>query len=124
MRSALKHLKKSDPVIAAIIERVGPFSIQYREPVTSLISQRIGVTVDLVLYAAILIVVFGVGFGLLAGLRRGVVDNTVITVSTMGLDHVGSTCAGRNRTRSPILTGRWRCGETSQTAGFLGFFRT
>jgi peptide/nickel transport system permease protein len=58
-------------------------SIQYREPVTSLISQRIGVTVDLVLYAAILIVVFGVGFGLLAGLRRGVVDNTVITVSTI-----------------------------------------
>jgi DNA-3-methyladenine glycosylase II len=32
MRSALKHLKKSDPVIAAIIERVGPFSMQYREP--------------------------------------------------------------------------------------------
>jgi DNA-3-methyladenine glycosylase II len=32
MRSALKHLKKSDPVIAAIIKRVGPFSMQYREP--------------------------------------------------------------------------------------------
>jgi peptide/nickel transport system permease protein len=58
-------------------------SIQYREPVTALISQRIGVTVDLVLYASILIVVFGVGFGLLAGLRRGVVDGAVITVSTI-----------------------------------------
>jgi len=32
MRSALKHLKKSDPVIAAIIQRVGPCAIQYREP--------------------------------------------------------------------------------------------
>lgn len=32
MRSALKHLKKSDPVIAAIIRRVGPCAIQYREP--------------------------------------------------------------------------------------------
>ncbi|MDP9053218.1 MAG: DNA-3-methyladenine glycosylase 2 family protein [Acidobacteriota bacterium] len=32
MRSALKHLKKSDPVIAAIIQRVGPYAIQYREP--------------------------------------------------------------------------------------------
>src|ERR1700761_4089985 len=32
MRSALKHLKKSDPVIAAIIRRVGPCLIQYREP--------------------------------------------------------------------------------------------
>jgi DNA-3-methyladenine glycosylase II len=32
MRSALKHLKKSDPVIAGIIQRVGACSIQYREP--------------------------------------------------------------------------------------------
>jgi DNA-3-methyladenine glycosylase II len=32
MRSALKHLKKSDPVIAAIIRRVGPYAMQYREP--------------------------------------------------------------------------------------------
>jgi DNA-3-methyladenine glycosylase II len=32
MRSALKHLSKSDPVIAAIIQRVGPCAIQYREP--------------------------------------------------------------------------------------------
>ena len=33
MRKALAHLKKSDPALAAIIERVGPFKIQYREPV-------------------------------------------------------------------------------------------
>lgn len=33
MRKALNHLKKSDPVLAAIIERVGPYKIQYREPV-------------------------------------------------------------------------------------------
>jgi DNA-3-methyladenine glycosylase II len=32
MRSAIKHLKKSDPVMAAIIQRVGPFAIEYREP--------------------------------------------------------------------------------------------
>src|SRR5690348_10665458 len=32
MRKALTHLSKSDPVMAAIIERVGPFRIQYREP--------------------------------------------------------------------------------------------
>jgi DNA-3-methyladenine glycosylase II len=32
MRSALKHLKKSDPVMAGIIERVGPFALEYREP--------------------------------------------------------------------------------------------
>lgn len=33
MRKALLHLKRKDPVLRAIIERVGPYSIQYREPV-------------------------------------------------------------------------------------------
>jgi DNA-3-methyladenine glycosylase II len=32
MRKALAHLKSSDPVLAAIIERVGPYRITYREP--------------------------------------------------------------------------------------------
>jgi DNA-3-methyladenine glycosylase II len=32
MRSAIKHLKKSDPVIAAIIQRVGAYAIEYRDP--------------------------------------------------------------------------------------------
>ena len=33
MRKAILHLKRSDPVIREIIERVGPYRIQYREPV-------------------------------------------------------------------------------------------
>src|SRR5277367_4333348 len=33
MRKALNHLKKSDPVMAEIIERVGRYAIEYREPV-------------------------------------------------------------------------------------------
>src|SRR5690242_9901055 len=32
MRKALTHLKKSDPVMRAIIERVGPYRMQFREP--------------------------------------------------------------------------------------------
>jgi DNA-3-methyladenine glycosylase II len=32
MLPALKHLKKSDPVMAAIVRRVGPYAIQYRVP--------------------------------------------------------------------------------------------
>ena len=32
MRKAIVHLKKSDPVLAALIERVGPCRIQFREP--------------------------------------------------------------------------------------------
>lgn len=32
MRHAVRHLKKSDPVLAAIIERVGPCRLTFREP--------------------------------------------------------------------------------------------
>src|SRR2546428_13963125 len=32
MRRALNHLKKSDPVLAAIIEQTGPCRITYRDP--------------------------------------------------------------------------------------------
>lgn len=32
MDIALKHLRSADPVLAAIIERVGPFRMSYREP--------------------------------------------------------------------------------------------
>lgn len=33
MRKAIKHLKQSDPVLGSIIERVGSFKMQYREPI-------------------------------------------------------------------------------------------
>ena len=33
MRKAIQHLKKADPVMAAIIERCGPYKVQYREPI-------------------------------------------------------------------------------------------
>jgi len=32
LRSALQHLKKSDPILAQIIKRVGAYAIEYREP--------------------------------------------------------------------------------------------
>ena len=32
MRKAILHLKKADPVLGSIIERVGAYRIQYREP--------------------------------------------------------------------------------------------
>src|SRR5258708_3678135 len=32
MRKAILHLKRSDPVLAGIIERVGTYRIEYREP--------------------------------------------------------------------------------------------
>jgi DNA-3-methyladenine glycosylase II len=33
MRKAINHLKKADPVLGAIIDRVGPYRIEYRDPV-------------------------------------------------------------------------------------------
>ncbi|HET6505867.1 MAG TPA: ABC transporter permease [Baekduia sp.] len=58
-------------------------SIAFRESVTSVIGARIGTTIDLVLYAALLIVVFGIGLGVLAGLRRGPVDSSIVAITTV-----------------------------------------
>lgn len=41
MRKALLHLKKSDPVMRGIIERVGPFRMQFGEPVFHSLAEAI-----------------------------------------------------------------------------------
>ena len=41
MKKALDHLKKSDPVMAAIIKRVGPFKMSYRQPVFQMLARAI-----------------------------------------------------------------------------------
>jgi DNA-3-methyladenine glycosylase II len=56
MLSALQHLRKSDPIMAAIIERVGPFAIQYRDPcfetlVRSIVYQQLSGRVASVIFA-------------------------------------------------------------------------
>jgi peptide/nickel transport system permease protein len=58
-------------------------SIAYREPVSSVIGSRVGVTLGLVVFAAVLIVLGGVGFGVVAGLRRGIVDTGIVTLTTV-----------------------------------------
>jgi peptide/nickel transport system permease protein len=58
-------------------------SIAFRESVTSVIGARISTTIDLVLYAALLIIVFGVGLGVLSGLRRGVLDTSIVVTTTV-----------------------------------------
>jgi peptide/nickel transport system permease protein len=57
-------------------------SIAQRESVSTIISQRAGVTTELVLLAAVLILVAGIGAGVLAGLRRGPVDTGVVVLTT------------------------------------------
>ena len=41
MRKAVHHLKKADGVLAAIIDRVGPFKMQYREPTFQILVRSI-----------------------------------------------------------------------------------
>ena len=41
MRKAIIFLKKSDPVLAAIIERIGPFRMQYGEPTFHTLAESI-----------------------------------------------------------------------------------
>lgn len=59
-------------------------SIQLRQDVSTLITQRIGTTVQLVLYASLLIVLLGIGLGVLGGLKRGLPDALVIIATTIG----------------------------------------
>jgi peptide/nickel transport system permease protein len=58
-------------------------SIPLHEPVTTLIAQRIGVTAELVFLTSIIILVFGIALGILGGLRKGMVDNGVLLISTI-----------------------------------------
>jgi DNA-3-methyladenine glycosylase II len=59
MRSALQHLKKSDPVMAAIIQRVGKFTLEYSEPsfetlARSIVYQQLSGRVASVIYGRLL----------------------------------------------------------------------
>jgi peptide/nickel transport system permease protein len=58
-------------------------SIALREPVATVIGDRAGVTAALVLYAALIIVVLGVGLGLVSGLRRGALDTSIVAATSI-----------------------------------------
>jgi peptide/nickel transport system permease protein len=58
-------------------------SITLRENVSSLIASRVWTTAGLVLYAAIIILILGIGLGVLAGLRPGIVDTSALVTSAI-----------------------------------------
>jgi peptide/nickel transport system permease protein len=58
-------------------------SITLRENVSSLIASRIWTTGGLVLYASVLICVFGIGMGIVAGLRPGLLDTGTLVVTAI-----------------------------------------
>lgn len=60
-------------------------SFVYKTPVVDLIGPRIGITVLLVLYTIVLITVFGVGSGILAAVKGGATDRTVLILTSIGV---------------------------------------
>jgi len=58
-------------------------SITIREDVSTLIVSRVGTTAALVLYASVLILLLGIGLGLAAGLRPGLLDTSVLVVTAI-----------------------------------------
>ncbi len=60
-------------------------SIVFRESVSSLLAPRIGSTLLLVGYAALLIIVIGVALGIVAATRAGRLDTTITVGTTIGL---------------------------------------
>jgi peptide/nickel transport system permease protein len=60
-------------------------SIVFRENVSTLIAARVGTTVFLVAYAAVLIIAFSVLLGILSALRGGRTDTAILGVTTVGI---------------------------------------
>lgn len=58
-------------------------SITLHENVSTLVAQRAWITFSLVGYASVLIVLIGVGLGIVAGLRPGWIDTSVLVVSSI-----------------------------------------
>jgi DNA-3-methyladenine glycosylase II len=59
MRKAIEHLKQADPVLAAIIEQIGPYGIQFLEPdfetlVKSIVSQQLSGKVAKTIYGRLI----------------------------------------------------------------------
>ena len=58
-------------------------SITNRQDVSTLIASRIPTTAGLVFYASLIVLAVGIGMGVLGGLRRGIVDTSVVVVSAV-----------------------------------------
>ena len=59
-------------------------SLANRQEVADLLASRLPTTLWLTCFAAVLIIVLGIGLGALAGLRPGALDNTVLFASNLG----------------------------------------
>lgn len=57
-------------------------SIIFNDPVSALVGQRVGNTALLLLVATVLVLVIGLAVGLFAGLKPGILSESIITVAT------------------------------------------
>lgn len=57
-------------------------SFQYHQPVSAILAARIPITLALVGYAAVLLIVLGIGLGVLAAVRRGRTADTLVVGGT------------------------------------------
>lgn len=60
-------------------------SLQFRQDVWTILQPRIGITAMLIAYAALLMIVSGVGAGVVASLRKGAVDTLVLAATAIAL---------------------------------------
>jgi peptide/nickel transport system permease protein len=60
-------------------------SLQNNQPVTSLLSSRIGVTVSLIVATVIVVAVVGISLGVVAAIRKGFLGQVVDGISWLGL---------------------------------------
>lgn len=60
-------------------------SILFGQDVTALIGPRIGTSLLLIAYAAVLAIAGGIALGLVAGLKRGVADRVILVGTSVGL---------------------------------------
>lgn len=81
-----------EPVILQYLRWIGGalsgnfgYSFIYKTEVTDLLIPRLGVTIGLVAFTAILIFILGVGSGIIAAIRGPVVDKTVLVTTSLGM---------------------------------------
>ena len=91
LASIREQYSLDDPFLVRYVDWLGGVlqgdfgrSLAYRQDVSDLIANRLPTTLYLTAYAAVLIVVVGVGLGMVAGLRPGWLDNLVLFGSNLG----------------------------------------
>jgi len=108
MRKAILYLKKSDPVMRAIIERIGPYRIVFGEPTFHSLAEAI---VYQQLNGKAALTIFN-RFSAVAGnplTPEGILKLTPEQMRSVGLSKQKSACDDLTSCRPAISESVWRC---------------